>query len=173
MTDSKIGTWHMHSETTMDLGYRPNRPTSFPPLHCPRSAGARKRALCRCATCCEVGCRRVRTASIAVHERILTYRIATHCKPIANRSLLKNRAGGVVGKCRQLKIRFARHFGQARGLAVRNEKCPSCLLDLHKTRKTGYYCDKSLGTLFGRSSLSYNYTPWSRLRASPALPLPL
>jgi len=122
MTDSKIGTWHMHSETTMDLGYRPNRPTSFPPLHCPRSAGARKRALCRCATCCEVGCRRVRTASIAVHERILTYRIATHCKPIANRSLLKNRACGVVGKCRQLKIRFARHFGQARGLARRNEK---------------------------------------------------
>jgi hypothetical protein len=50
-----------------------------------------------------------------------------HCKPIANRSLLKYQAGGVVGKCRQLKIRFARHFGQARGLARRKEKSPSGL----------------------------------------------
>jgi hypothetical protein len=51
----------------------------------------------------------------------LTYRIATlqtHCKSLAS----SNQAGGVVGKCRQLKIRFARHFGQARGLARRNEK---------------------------------------------------
>jgi len=115
-------------------------------------------------------CEQRRLSSTQAHN--LTYRIATlqtHCKSLAS----INQAGGVVGKCRQLKIRFARHFGQARGLAVRNEKCPSCLLDLHKTRKTGYYCDKSLGTLFGRSSLSYNYTPWSRLRASPALPLPL
>jgi hypothetical protein len=64
--------------------------------------------------------------SIPPHKRILTYRIATlqtHCKSLA----LKNQAGGVVGKCRQLKIRFARHFGQARGLARRKEKSPSGL----------------------------------------------
>jgi len=62
-----------------------------------------------------------RSESSAVLKRMLTYRIATlqtHCKSLA----LKNQAGGVVGKCRQLKIRFARHFGQARGLARRNEK---------------------------------------------------
>jgi hypothetical protein len=67
-----------------------------------------------------------RSESSAVLKRMLTYRIATlqtHCKSLA----LKNQAGGVVGKCRQLKIRFARHFGQARGLARRNEKSPCCL----------------------------------------------
>jgi hypothetical protein len=155
----------------MDLGYRSDGPNSFPFCTRPKGAGARKRALCCCA---RLAARLAANyfAQLAKHQRILIYCIATlqtHCKSLA----LKNKAGGVVGKCRQLKIRFARHFGQARGLAGRNEKCPSCLLDLHKTRRTGYYCDKSLGTLFGRSTLSYNYTPWSRLRASPALPLPL
>jgi hypothetical protein len=62
-----------------------------------------------------------RSESSAVLKRMLTYQIATlqtHCKSLA----LKDQAGGVVGKCRQLKIRFARHFGQARGLARRKEK---------------------------------------------------
>jgi len=109
------------------LGFRPVRPTSFPYCTLREALGARMRALCRCTTRCEGWLQMIaRSESSAVLKRMLTYRIATlqtHCKSLA----LKNQAGGVVGKCRQLKIRFARHFGQARGLARRNEKSPCCL----------------------------------------------